>query len=484
MRTVLWRAGAAPESGSRGSGRLLQTLLVAVALSSCTPATPPSLLLFVLDTTRRDAVSAYGEWANTTPTLDALAADGLRYAHAYAQAPWTLPSHATLFTGLLPAEHGVNWRRTMASDDLVTLAEVLADAGYETAAFSENPWVGPAANLVQGFEHYARIRPGPTGLEEALSAWLAGRRSQRPIFLFVNVLDAHYPYRGGGNARFLPPEVGLLAALRFPQDVEDYLCTARRRRAALRVLRGLYLGDVSGADAKLGRVLELLRDADAARSWIRVVTSDHGEHFGEHSLVSHQFSVREGVLRVPLVVHGLPDVRPAVIQEPVQLADVMPSLLHWAGVPAPAGLRSRVLPSVADAELPPRAIVAEFAEPEAPALGTESDFSRKARRRWRAVRVHCEPEDRVFGAMRALVRYPMKLVWFERHPPQLYDLSQDDGEQRDLAAERPRLLEELVAELDRVVEDAARVAPGVPPPTPMDADTLRELEALGYLEAP
>ena len=118
-------------------------IALAVELASCKGPPPthrPSILLFVLDTTRVDAVSAYGRVVGTTPTVDSLAADGLRYDRAYAQAPWTLPSHATPFTGLLPSQHGVGWGRTRAPDAWVTLAERLRDAGYETVGVSENAW--------------------------------------------------------------------------------------------------------------------------------------------------------------------------------------------------------------------------------------------------------------------------------------------------------------------------------------------------------
>ena len=102
----------------------------------CGPERPPSFLLFVIDTLRADAVSAYASVQGTTPALDALAADGVLYRRAFANAPWTLPSHATLFTGLLPSQHGVTWNDTTASGDLVTIAERLRDAGYATFGYT------------------------------------------------------------------------------------------------------------------------------------------------------------------------------------------------------------------------------------------------------------------------------------------------------------------------------------------------------------
>src|SRR5262245_9771618 len=137
-------------------------LMTWLALRPARQAAPidarPSFVLAVLDTMRADAVSCYGSVAGTTPTLDRLAAGGLRYTRAFAQAHWTLPSHATLFTGLAPSRHGVDWRRPEATGDLTTLAERLRDGGYETVGVSENPWVTSAFHLDQGFERFSGVR--------------------------------------------------------------------------------------------------------------------------------------------------------------------------------------------------------------------------------------------------------------------------------------------------------------------------------------
>ena len=138
------------------------------------PAHPLNFVLFVLDTTRFDAVSAHGVHSGTTPVLDTLASAGLRYTRAFAQSPWTLPSHVTMFTGLLPSQHGAGWRGTRAGDELVTLAERLRDAGYETFGVSENPWVSPSFNLDQGFERLLSVRGAKRpGVVESVARWLA-----------------------------------------------------------------------------------------------------------------------------------------------------------------------------------------------------------------------------------------------------------------------------------------------------------------------
>jgi arylsulfatase A-like enzyme len=183
--------------------------LIAAMLGCAGPppaARHPSIFLFVFDTTRADAVSAYGHVADTTPTADGLAAGGLLYTHAYAQAPWTLPSHATLFTGLTPAQHGVGWRHTRAPDSWVTLAELLAGGGYETVGVSENLWVSEQFNMTQGFEHFTAFdfqTLRTPEIPKVVAEWARTRDRGRPFFLFVNVIDAdRYLQARSTNAPF------------------------------------------------------------------------------------------------------------------------------------------------------------------------------------------------------------------------------------------------------------------------------------------
>lgn len=501
--------GAAMCSGRRSlnSGRPRPRLALAIgllaALGGCASERgrpPPSILLVVLDTTRADAVSAYGDGrAVTTPTTDRLAAAGLRYARAYSHAPWTLPSHATLFTGLTPTQHGVSWRSTWAPDALVTLAEALAAAGYETAGVSENPWVSAAFNMTQGFARFAvttgftlaRDAPerSPDRAETVMAVgdWLRTRRADRPFFLFVNFLDAHLPYLVRNENPFLPAGVTAGEARAVSQDPSDYFCHAGSRGRDLAILRGLYQGGVTAADAKLGAVLDLLGAAGLDRDLITIVTADHGEHFGEHGLVGHQFSVREPLLRVPLVLHGLPGVAPAIIATPVTLADVMPTLLQVAGARVPEGLAGRRLPTAPGARAAAggdaRAIIAEHDDSADQHASEEPEVARLIRASNQAARRGCPPDARVFGEMRAVVRYPLKLVWYARYPAELYDLEADPGEERDLAAAEPAAVASLLAEMERRKEQHPAPGPGAPGGAPgtLAPEVRERLRALGYL---
>ena len=168
----------------------------------------PSFVIFISDTTRADAVSAYGAPRGTTPTIDALAREGLLYRRATTHAPWTVPSHATLFTGLLPSQHSVDWPTPRVPDEVVMLAEVLRDAGYETCGVSENIWISNAFNFAQGFDVFVQSKRH-LPVTRGLRTWWAQRDPAVPFFVFVNVIDPHWPYppteetpRGRQRARF------------------------------------------------------------------------------------------------------------------------------------------------------------------------------------------------------------------------------------------------------------------------------------------
>jgi arylsulfatase A-like enzyme len=460
-------------------------LAIVIMLVGCRQAAvsrPPSILLFVLDTTRVDAVSVYGRIGGTTPAADALASDGLRYTRAYAQAPWTLPSHATLFTGLLPSQHGVGWHHPRAPDSLVMLAERLRDAGYETVGVSENAWITDTFNMTQGFERFTSPRKlgDVPDVREAVAGWIRERDRARPYFLFVNVTDSHAPYSVRARNPFLPLGVTPAAAEAVSQDPRRYFCAKEPHEAELAVLWGLYLGDVAAADAKLREVLQALRDAGLTRDLVTVVTADHGEHFGEHGLVGHQFSVREPLLHVPLIVHGLAGIEPSVIDAPVQLADLVPTILGWAGLPLPPELVGHPLPTAVGTSAAAAPIVGEQLDFEEEPESETPSLARYLRRWTDRLRGSCTSDDRVFGDIRALVRYPFKLVWYARYPAQLYDLSSDGNEEHDIAPAKPALAQELTADMLRRVTAVPRAAPE-PPSLPPPPEVLDRLRALGYL---
>jgi arylsulfatase A-like enzyme len=434
---------------------LVPALSLAFGLASAPGASAdadrPSILLFVLDTTRVDAVSAYGAARATTPSFDRLAAEGLLYRQAYSNAPWTLPSHATLFTGQLPREHGIGVRSWRAAEGLPTLASRLHDAGYDTAGFSENPFVGELTNLDQGFATFEQVktvhaaRPRADGglsgtgerLTSAVREWL-GRERTRPFFLFVNVVDPHFPYEVRLENPFLPAGVDRARAGKVVQvGVPAPLCHKPIATADIDILYGLYLGDVAAGDRKLAAVHEAARRAAGTRRLVTIATSDHGESFGEQGLMGHLFGMGNQLLHVPLVVHGLPGAEPRALHTPVQLADVAPSVLAWSGVTTSPAEQARRLP-VQDGGAGSLPLLAQYGDLET--MGGEQDapLVRFVADQARKLRQGCKPQDRLFGGIEAAIAFPWKALAYEGRAAELYDLHADPAELFDLARVRPQ----------------------------------------------
>jgi len=456
--------------------RLVILLSVPVLVTACQRSAPrPSIVLVVLDTTRADAVSAYGSVKGSTPTVDALARTGLLYEHAFSNANWTLPSHASLFTGLLPSQNGVQGG-TDALGDLPTVADLLGQAGYETVGVSENPWLGPNNPMAKRFERFQRADKDLVGDVEQ---WLRSRTDARPFFLFLNIMDSHGPYKLRERNPFLPAGVTRQQAREvlkvLGRGLHEYLCTATPEQWDMTVLRALYLGNVQAADAKLGRVLAQLEPVRQAGPVIVIVTSDHGEYFGEQSLIEHEIGVGNAVLHVPLVVNGLVDTPPARIAAPVQLVDLMPSMLHWAGAPVPPNLAGEVLATAEPARPRTRPIVAEFHEYRLSDPSLTPGARAVEEGKWR----NCGPEDRVSGDMRALLDFPYKLIAYTKYPPALFDVRADPREQHDMARGQPETLAKLSAELTALLPALALREPA--PKAQLDAAEIERLRALGYL---
>ena len=273
--------------------------------------TRPSILVVTLDTTRADVIGPEAEDIDT-PAFTALAARGLRFRQAYATVPETLPSHASLFTGLLPAGHGVHENARVLARDRPLAAEILQKAGYRTAAFVSSFVLARRFGLARGFEVYDDELPA--GLAERSAAetteralsYLA-RDAPQPLLLWVHYYDPHHPYS--------PPEP---FRTRFAKDP--------------------YRGEVAAMDAELGRLREAFERRVAGPAAILVV-GDHGEGLGEHGESQHGRLLYQATMRVPLLLVG-PGISAGVSDAPVSTRRVFQTLLDWAGLDAADSLRA------------------------------------------------------------------------------------------------------------------------------------------------
>jgi len=380
------------------------------------------VVLVTIDTLRADAVSYSGSGKVETPAVDRLAAEGVVFENTHAHAVVTLPSHASILTGLYPYQHGIRDNaRFTARADLPSLATILRAQGYRTAAFVSAFPLDRRFGLAAGFDVYddeyggARggagveiaERPGEETVSRAVAWWAAN--GVRPRFLWVHLFAPHFPY----------------------EPKEPY--ASRYRNAP-------YFGEVASADAQLASLLDALR-APAARSLLLVVTSDHGESLGEHGEETHGLFAYEATLRVPLVVWAPGMLRSGRVRGHARHVDVLPTVCDLLGFAAPPGLPGRSLFSeAADDGSYFEALSAHLNRGWAPLVG------------------------RIESGMKA-IRLPV---------PELYDLARDPAEARNLAAGEGRRHREILDGIPPDVVDA--LEPGL-----LDDEEAARLRSLGYV---
>ncbi len=399
---------------------------------------PSSLLVVTLDTTRADRLEPYGYNAGETPHLAALAAAGTVLEQAWAVTPVTLPSHASLFTGLYPPVHGVRHNGIhRLAERRTTLAEILLRQGFRTAAFLSAAVLDRRYGLDQGFEVYddslaggratdlrmMAERPATATVAAAL-AWLAGLEDTERFFLWVHLFDAHAPYE--------PPSPW---AERFAGRPYD--------------------GEIAALDAALGRLLTQPRVADRPGTVVMVV-ADHGESLGEHGEVTHGMLAYDATLRIPWMVRAPGSPAGRRLASPASQVDLLPTALDLLGLnslseadePAGRSLGPAIRSGTDPAEAAGRALYAETLVP----LYTYG-----------------------WAELRVVRQGKWKLI--EAPEPELYDLAADPGEERNLTALEARRAALLRTELERL--EAGR---GLPVEEgPLDRQAQARLESLGYV---
>ena len=309
----------------------------------------PDLVLISIDTLRADHLSTYGYPRPTSPHLDRLAAESYLFTRSLSASTWTLPSTATLLTGLLPAQHGLLSIHRRLTPDADTLAERLARLGYRTAAITDGGFVDTHWGFSQGFERYDATAGEPwepkdvAEIADPASRWLEENRFH-PFFLFVHTYETHQPYvnRESFADPFLDPGYAGPFAERASVHVSEAAATVG---ADLERIVALYDGEIRRADHYLGRFLDSLRAAGRWRDTAVIVTSDHGEEFLDHGDFDHGFAkVFDPNVRVPLILKppgGLAAGR--TVDRPVTGLDVAPTLLQLAGDGGAASLPGRPL---------------------------------------------------------------------------------------------------------------------------------------------
>ncbi len=392
----------------------------------------PNLLLITLDTVRADRLGIYGYESASTPALDSLAMAGMRFEWAICPTPLTLPSHATLLTGVYPPEHGLHSNLSGAlGEEIETLAKVVSRQNYRTAAFISAFVLDARFGLAQGFEVYnddlsettaARNEvaevPGNVVTDRALE-WLEDE-SGSPFFCWVHLYDAHAPYQ--------PPEA-------FRSRFDDP-----------------YDGELSFADSQVGRLIAWLDENSLRSRTLVVVVGDHGESLGDHGEDQHGFFIYNSTIRVPLIFSWPEQIRAnSVVSQVVGMVDVFPTITDLLQVEGPRNISGQsLLPLMRGESL------------ETPSVYSETEVPL---------------EEYNWSPLYSLISSPWKYI--DSPSPELYDLVEDPGESMNLIAQHMNVARRMKKQLNQLTES---ITPREVGKTTLDQAAVERLRALGYVQ--
>lgn len=437
-----------------------------VAFLACAAEPPRNVVLVVADTVRADHLGLYGHERPTSPRIDEWSARGVVFEQALATSPWTVPSFASIYTGHLPSRHGAarvaqdpkapGVAIGRLDDGVRTLAEILFERGFATAAVVNNPFLHARGGLARGFSSYDhhpgnnwQMRRADAVVDRTL-AWI-DRPRDTPFLAVAHLFDPHLdydppePFRG----RFAE---GYRGGIRYPVSDLRRIRASRvaRRPEDRRFIAGAYDEELLYIDAQIGRLLDGLDERGLLDDTLVILVSDHGEELFDHGSFEHGHSVYQELLRVPLVIWA-PGAHARRIAAPVSIADVLPTVLAAIGADAVPGIHGHSL--------------------------------------WNAVLGGEAPAERVFiaentlrgGEQKALVRWPHKLVLdVATDRARVFDLVRDPGETRDLASEQPDLRDRMRATLRATLDGARRRRAAETVDFP--PETIERLRELGYVD--
>ncbi len=507
-RHLGWRESLPLEVFRRkGCALCVAASLMLLALSACQvepskrEAARPNILWVIWDTARASNMSIYGYDRPTTPHLEQWVQRARVFSNVLSTATTTIPSHASMFTGMLPAQHGVDDGHPKLGDQHQTIAEILKAAGYRTYLFSANPYVGKPTSLSRGFDEVehpwspafkdeatriieAKTRPYSTDGEppswaryvktagslagQGLSNWLE-QSGDEPFFAVLNYMEAHLPLVPDRHYReqfmtdaeliqsYQSPVLGM-TVWRYTAGLMDL------SEGRLAALRRTYDAAIAELDHLFFELLRSLEQSGHLSNTVIVLTADHGELLGEHHMLNHQYSVHDPLLRIPLIISHPTLVDPGRDDRPAMNVDLFPTLLELAGVSVETPYRSEAVSLFAGRSERDRLSEYPFADGKhIRYLGFE------------------HPEfipDPWLRTLRAFRSGGMKYVWASDGDHALYDVAADPDELSNLVLERPELANRLDSQLRAFLENLGEPDRGSS--VEFSDETRKMLESLGY----
>ena len=461
--------------------------MICMVLGGCGKAQKPNVVLIVLDTLRGDRLSCMGYDRPTSPHIDALASQGALFTRTFATCFWTLPSHASLLTGLHPVQAGATSETLHLPEENMTLAEALRLGGYRTVGFVCNSWVSGERGFGQGFEEFVEMwraenqdrSPDARSMEEMTIArmepWIeSAAHGDHPFFLFANLNGTHLPYRPAAPyaGEFLRKgydmkRVAELAEItsgwshlvgETPLDSTDYA-----------ILSDLYDGEVAWADALVGRVVDALSRAGVLDNTVVIVTSDHGEHLGEHGRIDHISTLYDPALHVPLVIrYPRAFAAGTRMDNLVSLVDIAPTILDLCRAANQAPHLHAETSSLASKKRETQEFI--LAGNERPVTGLELLKTKYPGYDYASIDYR----------MRCLRAPAHKLIWNENRSVELYNLARDPGENHNLADAQAGMQQQMMGVLAKTYDKMGTTREHFMFES-TDRESLELLRSLGYI---
>ncbi len=449
------------------TGRTGLLILFALALGSCSetgqsPKQPRNLILISIDTLCADHLGSYGYERPTSPTIDAIAAEGLLFEDVSTPSPWTLPSHASMLTGLYPNRHGVKSHTQRLPGRVKTIAEMFKAHGYDTAGFVNSHNLSTRYGLDRGFGYFDYIKEDAGQTEPSLVGtramqWLK-RGKEKPFFLFLHYYDVHSDYtsRPQYEDKFTHPYSGKA------DGTTSQLVSVRQGEGALdqtdaEHLIDLYDAGIRQMDDGIKQLVQFLKDNQIYDNSLLVITSDHGEEFLEHGGVLHGRTHYQEVMKIPWIMHGPSIPAGHRVRQMASLVDLMPTLLGLMGIAAPDGLDGMDLrPAWQQPGVP---LDRQF-------IFAEADHNNTV-------------DGKMIIDIKRAVRHPQFKLLYDRSTKdvQMFDLTQDPNETNNILA-----LEQPMAEIMRTrLANFMNIQETGPSLSPLSEEEIQKLKNLGYL---
>ncbi len=473
-------------------------------------AKKPNIILIILDTLRSDHMSCYGYPKKTTPNIDAFASEAVQYTHAYPTASWTLPSIASVLTGLYPCGHGAHRVKEGGigkgvipirglSDDHTTLAEILKKEGYSTAGIISCTFLTKSYGLHQGFDYYDDYIPSiesfmsycsvlsffniflpvddflsSTGhnihktaqqVNDSTVSWLNQSDQKKPFFLMAHYFDVHHP--------FFPEKIGMRSVptsiknryahysnyVDLEKQIINSVLSGKRKLLSDErdFLINNYDREIVLLDQKIGELFSFLKENKLYDESLIVILSDHGESFGEHNLMLHGLSLYEDNLRVPLIIkYPLSDQKKGTVDYPVSLAGLAPTLLSYTSIPTPDFMQGSL-----------------FSEPQNQKIFSMLYYSGSA--------LWALPEL-LQGDQSSLLDQNHKLMQFGNGQKQLHDLIKDPEETNNMISKEGSISEKLLADMTDYIKKFTGRKTTEKINQTIDKEAIQNLRNLGYIK--